>query len=239
MSTWSLNKPAIGYSRSREMTGTPRSVKLSPTSNMSEDNSSEELVDLNTGKYSLYTKPSVQERLLNVALENPVMRNLQDPMPLMPTFGNKTPELTTLNSNSENERSEDNQRLTGNKSGSLLKQAISMECQRASEYRIIGLSERLAQIMRNRLEWSDIAVYSGVQLVQESHAVLGKKLEWTLILRTPVQSGGMDTTIMNTLLSMNLEVRWMSHTSCCGSTDIRSLWRTKEEVSCLKHARFG
>jgi hypothetical protein len=95
------------------------------------------------------------------------------------------------------------------------------------EYNITKLCERSAQILRNRLEWSELVPYSGVQLELVNQGELGTKLDWTLTLKIPTRNSGAAIKVRKILLSMNFEEQYRSLTFCDGWTGTRSWWRSK------------
>jgi len=143
------------------------------------------------------------------------------------TAGKKTPVSPELNSSLDPVPSASPQNLTGMTSGQLLKLALSTESRHLSRFDVMAPSEESLQTLRNQLEWSELVMFSGVQLVLASQGELGKKLDYKLILKTREQSGGVGILIMNTLLLMNFEVQSISHTYSDGLTDTQSWWKLK------------
>ena len=83
------------------------------------------------------------------------------------------------------------------------------------------------------------AMSTGVVQVLARVDVPGRKREWTLTLRIQGLSGGVDTEIRNTLLSMSFVVLSTLPTSCGGSTGIRYLLRLKGEADLFEQRSFG
>lgn len=93
--------------------------------------------------------------------------------------------------------------------------------------------------MHERLLLNEMCVSSGVEVVQASHKELGLKQELMLIVKIPVQSGGVVTVVNQMLSSMNFEVTSESVTCCDGSTVIQSLWKLKGVRCRLSPQIFG
>lgn len=104
---------------------------------------------------------------------------------------------------------------------------------------VIGLSERSVVTLQNRMEWSELATYSGVSLGLASHGVLGKKRESTLTLRIRDPSFGVDILANNMLCSMNLEAVSTFRTCSDGWIVIRSQWKLKDLRSLSLDQRYG
>lgn len=98
-------------------------------------------------------------------------------------------------------------------------------------FKVTGLSDKSVQTMRSHLEWSDLVMYSGVELGLESHARLGRMREWTLTLKIQEPNSGAATVGKRMLLLMNFVEVSISHICSDGSTVIQSLWKSKEEAA--------
>jgi len=72
-------------------------------------------------------------------------------------------------------------------------------------------------------------MFTGVELAVVNRNELGKKREYTLILKIPVQSSGAATVTRSKLLSMNFEVASILATCCDGLIVIQSSWKSKVE----------
>lgn len=246
---WPEGKEDTGYSPSPQSRAlqTPESIIPPSHAKIQMDWSSivkgkkkqEPLRAMSTGKSSSSSleKPDYQP----LKALSPMKRMLNSPDQQQPkrTFGKKTPELKELNSNgvTSNSNAKDVNRSTeeippiGTWSGKTLKAVILLQFQRRSEFNITGLCEQSLLTMQNRLDWSELVGYSGVQLELASQGELGNLRDWTLTLKTPVQNGGVDILAMRLLLSMNFEVQSTSVTSCVGWTVIQSQWKLKAGLS--------
>lgn len=96
------------------------------------------------------------------------------------------------------------------------------------EFRVIELCEPLAQTMRSRLEWSELATFSGVELALESRGKLGQMPVTTLTLRIRAANSGAATVAKSLLSSMSLEEALTSVTYSDGLIDTQSEWRLKD-----------
>jgi len=122
--------------------------------------------------------------------------------------------------------------LTGMTSGKLLEMVLMTESRHRSRFDVTASSEESLLTLQRRLEWSELVSFSGVELVLGSRGELGQKRVYKLILKTPVQSGGVGMTIMKMLFSMNFEVQSMCHTYSDGLTDTQSWWKSKGGLQC-------
>ena len=95
------------------------------------------------------------------------------------------------------------------------------------EFKVIGLCEQSVLTLQSRLEWSELAKFTGVELGLESHGELGKRQAWTLMLKIQTRSFGVGTVARELLSSMNFEEESMCLTSSDGLTVIQSTWKSK------------
>lgn len=120
-------------------------------------------------------------------------------------------------------------RKIGSESGKQQKPELLMKYQLQYEYKVTGLSEQSWQTLRNQLEWSELVTCSGAKLALASRGELGKRLAWTLTLKIPAPSSGVDIVIKKMLLSMNLEEGLISRTCSGGLIVTRSSWKSKAD----------
>ena len=95
------------------------------------------------------------------------------------------------------------------------------------EFKVIGLCEQSVLTLQSRLEWSELAKFTGVELGLGSHGELGKRQAWTLMLKIQTRSFGVGTVARELLSSMNFEEESMCLTSSDGLTVIQSTWKSK------------
>lgn len=156
--------------------------------------------------------------------------NSPEAQPRETMSGRMTPPLPEPVSNSEPSQSTEAPQETGNKPGNLPQREILWPSKRVYVFNIIELSEQSRQIMLNQLQWSELAMYSGVTLEQGSLAPLGKEPAWMLTLKIQGQNSGVGIAAKKLLLSMNFGVVSTSHTCSDGWIVIRSLWKSKDQV---------
>lgn len=142
--------------------------------------------------------------------------------------GRSTPESKAPSLNSGKDRFKGTRRSTGIEYGMPPKQEILWKSLPIYVFKVIGLSDKLAQTMRSQLEWSELAMCSGVELELASRGKLGLLREWELILKIRGQSSGVATKAKKMLLSMNSVEVSISHTCSGGWTVIQSLWKLRE-----------
>lgn len=107
------------------------------------------------------------------------------------------------------------------------------------EYAVTQPSRESARTTWFRFRWSEPVQFFGVQLVLEKAVELGKKQGWKLILRIPIRSFGADTSVRDTLSSMNFEEESISVTCYDGWIGTRSEWKLKDPVSHLGLTNIG
>lgn len=185
---------------------------------------------MSTGRSAVRSRSRSLSRRSKRSLGSPVMQNSQDQKQQETMSGRNKQESQTRSLNLEPNPSIDLVDQTGSPSGTWQRAETLMPLRHRSEFVITGVSGRFARILRDQLEWSELASFSGAQLVLESQGELGKKLLWTVTLRTLSQSFGVVTAVRKMLLSMNLEEESRSVTYCDGWIDIRSMWRLKALV---------
>jgi len=204
-----------------------------------EDNSNLELGDTCTGKSSWRCARKVLFRQSRQPLETDSMPSYHEVNPQTTTSGRTRPQLSEPALNLGNGHSNGTIPRTGMQSGLWQHQATSLPYQHRYEYRATTRSEASALIIRNQLEWSELAMYSGVELALVSHGQLGRPPVWTLILKIRTRSSGVDTLARTLLLSTNLEEELTSVTYCDGLTDTLSLWKLKDPPAHSAQARSG
>lgn len=223
--TWqNEDKESSGSEQSPTMNTVPTPC---PDFNGVKANLKKERQATSTGNYS---SPCVKRNLSEEfaqCLEEPHTGSYPEAIQQPNMYGKKKLESLTRNSNLDKNPYNVMHQMTGTVSGRMLVRELSMEYPRKSVFFLTGLSEALVLTTRNQLEWSDVAMFTGVQLVLESQGQLGKKLVWTLTLKTQGRSGGADIEITKQLLSMNFEVASTSATCYAGWTGIQSLWKLK------------
>lgn len=195
--------------------------------------------DSYTGKF---WSPSASRNLFRKSkncLETPSMPNSPDLKPVLPMSGRKTPESREPSLNLETSPSREPTPRTGNESGSMLNEVNLCEFLPIFVLTVTGLSEQSALIMRNQLEWSELATYSGVQLGLGSQNLLGSKPEWKLIVRIQTPSSGAVTVANHMLSSMNFVVESMSRTYSDGLIVTRATWKSKDQVCRYVQQPFG
>ncbi|AIF34819.1 hypothetical protein [Sewage-associated circular DNA virus-7] len=223
--TWQEGKESTGCSPSPTRSSRRTYPRLSPGF---ADNSNSVLEGTSIGRPSWRSARRVLWPRSKQSSAPPCMPKSPDPLPPVTTFGRKILESPEPSSSSESGPSNATIPETGMPSGKWPLPAISVESPLVFGFRVIGLCGPSALTIRSRLEWSELASYSGVVLGLESLAALGTKPVWTLTLRIQTQNFGVGTMVRETLLSMNLEEESMSLTSSDGSTAIQSTWKLKE-----------
>lgn len=106
-------------------------------------------------------------------------------------------------------------------------------------FNIIGLSRQSLVIMLNHKLLKEMQMYFGAELVQVSLKEPGKKLEKTLMLKTPALNGGMDIMAKRMLSSMNSVGLLEYLTYYVGLTGTLFELKLKEEVVHLMPPDFG
>ena len=144
------------------------------------------------------------------------------------TVSRMTPLYREQDSNLEASPLEETPPRIGTPSSATLSEATWTQFPQMYIYGITLVSRESQRTMYNRLLWSELVQYSGVQLERGKVIELGKRPVWKLTLRTHLQSGGMDTEVKNMLSLMNLEELSTSRIYCDGSTSILSRWKQKE-----------
>jgi len=99
-------------------------------------------------------------------------------------------------------------------------------------FKITGLCEQSAQTTLNQLQWSELAMYSGVKLALASRGELGKRLDYKLTLRIQEPSFGAGIKARSMLLSMNFVEASMSVTCFDGWTVTQSSWKLRDLPQC-------
>lgn len=156
--------------------------------------------------------------------------NSPDPRQRKTMFGRKTPESES-HLNSENDRSDEIARLTGNRSEGTLNSVDWTRSLQMYTFAIILPCAEYGVTLYNQLLWSDLVQFSGARLGLGSRIEPGEEQAMRHILKIRVPSSGAATKVKILLYSMNLEELSMSLTSSGGLTSIRSAWRLKEEQS--------
>lgn len=168
---------------------------------------------------------------LSQRLETPVTVNSPDQKPQVTTSGRMTPESREPSLNLEQDPSNEMTPRTGTPSGNLQHAVTSYPFQPMYVFSITGLCEASALTLQNRLLWSELVMYSLVQLALVSQGQLGREQVWTLTLKIPTQNSGAVTAANQVLSSMNFVVESMSRTYYAGSIAIRATWKSKDQVS--------
>lgn len=186
-----VNKESTGSARYQVGNSTPI---FQMGSNGSEANwNPAQTPDTYTGRY---WSPSPRRRLFDNAEtlldHQQATGNYQDQTLPQSTCGRKTPESKEHNSNSGTSRLNETTHTTGTSIGDKLLMETSWKYHPTYEYGITQLSDESAKTLRNRLQWSELATYSGATLAQESLEQLGKPAVWTLTLRIQTRNSGVD-----------------------------------------------
>jgi len=235
--TWQEDKGSTGFSPSRT---TISHLGSHPPASIFEDSSSEGTKGgTSTGSFSSSSAERVLSRVLRDSLGMERTASYPEVLPPTNTFGRMTPTLMEPGLSLEVNQSEEMSKRIGSKFGKLLSLVIWNRSIVTFVFNIIELSESSALTLRNQLEWSELVTCSGVELLLESRGALGKKPVWELILKTPELNGGMVTSIMKMLSSMNFEVQSTSLICSGGSTDILSWWKSKERLFPCVPGRSG
>lgn len=221
-------KASTGSSQSPTMTGPPVYRK---TSLGSEDNWNEaQTQSTYTGKYAWPRARNYLWDKSNDSLVTPHMANSADQKPQPTMSGKKTPESKEPNLKWEQDPSNATPPRTGTPSGMLQHGETSYPSRLTYVFCITKLSEQSALTLRNQLEWSELVMYTSVQLELESQGGPGTWQDWTLTVRIPTQNSGAVIPVRELLLSMNFVVESMSHTSYVGLTVIQLTWKSKDQV---------
>ena len=147
---------------------------------------------------------AVAEQLQACSLES--MLNLQDQLPPSPTSGRRTPESPNPNSSMVPSQSSEMILPIGMQYEHVLFRETLMPYPVTSIFAIMGISGEFIRILRNRLEFFDIADSFGDQLALARAELRGMKQDPMLTLRILEPSGGVAIKLMNVFLSMNSEV---------------------------------
>lgn len=113
------------------------------------------------------------------------------------------------------------------------------ESQMTFSYVITGLSKESLKTTANRFLWTEVVQYFGGQLELANRIAPGMKPVPLLTLKIHSQNGGVDIKARNMLSLMNFEEYYQYPISYGGWTDIRSLWRRKEELCNSEQNVFG
>lgn len=221
-------------SRSTSLLHTP-----CPVRNGSEDNWNFPTRDTSTGKS---WSPSPRKKLFvsfDQPLETNPIGNSRGPSPQTTTSGKKTPEYQEPNLNSDANQSGETRQTTGNPSGNMPLQDVYWPSRHQYVFKITELSELSRRTLLDQIQWSELVTYTGVQLVQESRALLGNEQVWTLTLKIPGQSFGAATVAKKMLSLMNFGVESTSRTCSDGWIVTQLLWRSKEAPLYFAPKRFG
>jgi len=202
----------------------------SPEQSGSKDNLSVEKEDSSTGSCSSAFKPRNLYKNFVDCLEQQAIGNSPEAQQHPNTSGKKIPESPVPNSNSDPDQSYDHAQFNGPESGNSQQKEILWRSKKVYVYNIIELSDKLHQTIVNRLEWSDLVLYSGVVLEQESQHELGRKRVWTVTVKILGQNSGAVTEVKKILLSMNLGVLSTSLTYCDGWTVSQSTLKSKDQA---------
>jgi len=171
--------------------------------------------------------------------ETPATPNYPDQKPVPLMYGRKTPESPAPSLNLENSPSSETAPQTGTEYGNTLNEEISCPFQQMFVFTVTGLCEQSALTTQNRLVWSGLAMYTSVRLELGSLDALGMNPEWRLIVRIPTVNSGAATLVNHELSLMNFVVESMSHTYSDGSIVIRSMWKSRDQVSHYVLTPFG
>lgn len=203
------------------------------------DSSSEELLDSCTGRSSYVLRTNEEEN----GSKTPSGLQPTASCPGAPrqknTCGRRTPESPTPSSSLGRNPLKETQKKTGKQYGNLQRRDGMKKWIRRYEWYIIELSEPSLVTIRNQLEWSELATFSGVELAVVSHAELGKKREWTLTLNVPCQNSGVATVAKKTLSSMNFVEVSRSATCSDGLIDIQSTLKLRDQAFPWQQKTYG
>jgi len=231
-----LHKQNIGYSPFPQI-ASPRTP--CPTRDGSEASWSAGTEDISTGKstVSLSGKSDlVRSNSCSPTKPTVSLVGLKGPSTMC---GKKTPESKEPNLKSEVELCNVTPKKIGRKYGNLRRRATLKKLNRRFEFAITELCEQSALTLRNQLEWSELAMCSGVELVLESQGVLGNLPVWTVTLKIPIQSSGAAIKVRKMLSSMNFVETFQSRTCFDGWIDILSQWKSKDLAVLLWPKTFG
>lgn len=180
-----------GYSPSLGPIG-PQDYPTVPSG--SEDNKNKEMTpDTSTGRYWLPSPTRRQSHNARMPSESPLLTaNYHAHQQRQTMYGRKTPELKEPSLNTEHDHSRETHQQTGMNSGDTLLMGTSWKSRPTYEYVITQLSDESARTLRNQLQWSELATYSGAKLAQESLEQLGQPAVWTLTLRIQTRNSGVD-----------------------------------------------
>lgn len=228
----------------KENTGLP----LSPTITLchtcqsglciSEDSLNLEKEDSYTGSSCSTQEPTLEDQRLPNSFKNP-MWSFPGVLPLPSMSGKKKPASPIRNSSSENCPSSVTALLTGMLSEKPQLAEYLNQCRAMFTYAVTTNCEELARTTYDRLLWSELVQFFGVELVQGNRVRLGKKREWKLTLRIQDQNFGMATKITDMLSWMSFEEELISLTCSGGWIDIQSSWKLKEQAWCCQQHTFG
>jgi hypothetical protein len=136
-----------------------------------------------TGKCACASPARKDSDLCAIFSEDELMLSQQDLQQLEITCGKRTPELKGRNLKEVKNQFGGTKKRIGKKSGTSPKLETSKRYLRKYEFVITGVSDQLRPTLVTALEWSEAAMSSGAELVQESLGELGRTPVWTLILR--------------------------------------------------------
>jgi len=231
------DKEFTGYSQSPTLTG-PRISRRESLG--SEDNwNPAQTPDTFTGKSLWAAARRNLSGEFKRSLEEPVTPNLADQKPRPRMFGRKTPESKEPSLNLEKSPSSETAPQIGTLFGNQHSEETSCPFLQTFEFIVIGLSELSALTTLNQLKWSELAMFSLVQLGLGSHDALGANPEWRLSVKIPTANSGAVTVVNQELSSMNFVVESMSHTYSAGLIVTRATWKSKDQVSHYVQNPFG
>lgn len=154
-------------------------------------------------------------------------------------FLKRTPESPIRNLNLGENPLKEIPKKIGKRFGRWPKPVIMKKLIRQYEFVIIELSELSVQTLRDQLEWSELAAYTGVELVLASRGQLGKKLDWELTVRIQTLNFGAVIAVKKMLSSMSFVEISRYQTSCDGLIDTRVVWKSKDQVYPWQRNVFG
>ena len=197
------------------------------------------LVGTSTGKSSFASNARFGPKVSKRSLETPRTLNSPAPMPRPSMSGKKKPGFPPRSSSLDKSLLTALLPLIGTPFDDTQLTATLKTYRVMYSYVVITRCERFARTTYDQLQSNELVLSTGGVPALGSHAALGLKQVWKLILKLPQPNSGMATEVKKMLLSMNLEGQSRSLTCSDGWIDIRLSLRLKDPLLCCVQNACG